>query len=53
MTAAAETPDTKTHRCIDCPHYVEHYQGELCVSCGRCSAHCHEQPARKSRKADA
>lgn len=33
---------TRTHRCVDCPHHVEHTPGELCGACGRCAMHCHE-----------
>ncbi len=32
--------ESKTHRCIDCAQRVEHYQTDLCPSCGRCIDHC-------------
>lgn len=50
MTEPTREVETKTHRCIDCPVNVEHYQGELCKACGRCAHHCHhlhEQPKRR------
>lgn len=32
--------ETKTHRCSGCLQHVEHYQVELCPSCGLCLTHC-------------
>jgi hypothetical protein len=34
------TAPTKTHRCVDCKPTVEHFEDELCPSCGRCEEHC-------------
>ena len=41
-TSGPERSDrgSRTHRCIDCPLPIEHYQDELCPSCGRCPTHC-------------
>jgi len=33
--------ETSTHRCIDCALTQEHYESEICPSCGRCAIHCH------------
>jgi len=33
---------SRTHRCIDCAHVIEHIPEELCPSCGRCAEHCHQ-----------
>lgn len=34
--------DSLTHRCIECPQRVEHFEADLCPSCGRCTDHCHQ-----------
>lgn len=32
-----------THRCASCAQPIEHYQDEICLSCGLCKTHCVKQ----------
>lgn len=36
----SDKQENKTHRCSWCAQEIEHFQDDMCTSCGRCDTHC-------------